>query len=147
MGGYGIVLASVGILLWFTTATPLRGLFIGLRQLWRGGGGSRNLALVFVLASGLPPFFFFFLKLGVLSTLLQQGGVIKLLLALSLFCFSWFVYFWGVRYLTLVEGFTGFTRLTRRVRFTSQAGLGSCLVICLCGLGVFWLDDMALIAW
>ena len=53
--------------------------------------------------SGLPPFFFFFVKYFLISNIIINGIAINSVFAILLLFLSWFIYFSSIRYIVLAK--------------------------------------------
>jgi NADH:ubiquinone oxidoreductase subunit 2 (subunit N) len=102
--------------------------------------------LVLLLGSlaGLPPFVFFFAKVGLLSALFTQGAYTAVGLTLALVLFSWYTYLSALRLLAQEATVSPLTAL-RQAKFGSGAALVAATMAVTLLFGSFFLDDLALL--
>ena len=145
---YGAAYAALSwgsaVLLWLlaprgTESTRLADLVTTLR--------GRRLRPVLVLLlgglAGLPPFLFFFAKVGLLSALLAQSAYSAVGLTLTLVFLSWYTYLGALRLLAQEAGASPVAAL-RQVKLGSGAALAAASLATALLLGAFFLDDLAL---
>ena len=102
------------------------------------------IALVLGMA-GLPPFFFFGCKLGLLGLLLRAGSWYHLALVSGLLLLSWSAYY-AIVVKLLIPLIAAPTAPLRQARLSGRAALVGALCFILCLTGFLLLDDAYLLA-
>jgi hypothetical protein len=141
---YGILLTMGAYLLWrWGWLVPQEALLTQIRE-GRSASWSQVFMLFLIALTGLPPMGFFFAKLNLLVFLAQNGSGVLFVLSLLMLVFGWFVYFTGIRALTLTQAQVGFSRMTRVGAFNPCLAL--LLAVAILGLagGVFFIEDLTL---
>ncbi len=109
----------------------------------------QRLSLFFLICfTGLPPFYFFFNKLGLLVYIFQTGSLFRGILVLFFLLFGWYVYFVVIRWLGLGQVAVGYSRALVDGLFAKKTTQLWVLFFFLGGGLVFLLDDFfILVSW
>lgn len=145
--GYGLLLAASFVALWrWSLLFSYQGLVTHLRQL-RGAAWQRFLVLVVLSFTGLPPFFFFFNKFGLIIYLTQASGGVLALLVVAFLLFGWYAYFSFIRWLSLTHVSVGHSHPLTRGFFSTWGVTFLVFFSCFLFLLVFLMDDFLLALW
>jgi NADH:ubiquinone oxidoreductase subunit 2 (subunit N) len=145
--GYGLLIIALFIAFWrWSLLFSYQGLTTHLRQL-RAAAWQRFSALVVLSFTGLPPFFFFFNKFGVIIHVTQVGGVGVSLFVIFFLLFGWYAYFSFIRWLSLTHTSVGYTHLLSRGFFSTRGVISLLLCGCFVFLLGFFMDDFLVFLW
>jgi hypothetical protein len=98
--------------------------------------------------TGLPPFFFFFSKLGLLIYVLQMTSFFNALFLLLFLALGWYFYFVGVRWLSLIQAAIGYSRVLVLGLFSAKlVQIWVCVFLVYLGLACLLDDFSLLVSW
>jgi NADH:ubiquinone oxidoreductase subunit 2 (subunit N) len=148
LGGYVfLILAVAGIINTVVWGKPGTAGFFGLSLELQQARLRWLLVCLLLSLAGLPPFFFFGCKLGILSLLLHSGAWALAGTVAALIFLSWAVYFSAVRRLFFVTNADSGLPLWQH-RSGGCLAVGFSILLLVVGAGLFFIDDAYLVlAW
>jgi NADH:ubiquinone oxidoreductase subunit 2 (subunit N) len=145
--GYGLLIVGLFVAFWrWSLLFSYQGLTTHLRQL-RGATWQRFSTFVVLSFTGLPPFFFFFNKFGLLVYLTQSGGAVFSLFVLFFLLFGWYAYFSFIRWLSLTHVSVGYTHPLARGLFSTRGVTFLIIFGSFMFLFGFFMDDFLVLLW